>query len=249
MPKNKITQDPDFPEFIRAYRENIRFKYGDDNLKNYPEFGSIDPEKIRLMTGYFLELIYPEWEERVRLDSAFDSLKGFVNTPSKVFGLLGSLGVSLWKIGRFLPESFRAGMAALSSYLTAHSMEERMLEEAKNFIALGESIREERNFKKLLKVIPRQEADEFRKDTVSLFKTLSNNELVDRIIMIMEGIMDKMKNKTSLYSPQDVEGIGLGLSILKRGRDILQTLSESEKALIHSAIDRIEKDYYESAIE
>lgn len=240
-------EDPFFPEFIQAYRNNILVKYGEMNLNRYPEFQTLSREKIQTMTRYFLELLYPEWEERQKLDAAFLSLKGFVSKPSKVFGLIGSLGISLWKIGRFLPEAFRAGMAALSSYTTAHDMESELLRAAKESQIKGQNINEEQNFRVLLTVIPRDEADKFRKDTVSLFRTLTHNELVDRIILIMGSIIEKMKSNTKLYSREDIDGISLGLSILCQGREILSTLSEEEKSLMLCAIDRIEKDYYEES--
>jgi hypothetical protein len=241
-----IADDPDFPKLIKAYRTNILVKYGEINLKNYPEFNRLSQEKIHTMTRYFMELLYPEWGERQKLDSAFLSLKGFVQKPSKVFGLIGSLGISLWKIGRFLPEAFRAGIAALSSYLTAHDMEADLLIEAKKFISRGEDINQELIFQKMLTVIPRNDAEKFRKDTVALFRTLTHNELVDRIILIMDNIIVKMKSNTKLYSKEDIDGISLGLSILKQGREILSTLDQEEKDLMLEAIDRIEKDYYEA---
>jgi hypothetical protein len=244
----KITDDKDFPLFIQAYRTNILVKYGEKNLSHYPEFQSLSRDKIERMTRYFLELLYPEWEERIRLDDAFQSLKGFVSKPSKVFGLIGSLGLSLWKIGKYLPESFRAGVAALSSYLTAHKMEAQLLNEAKINIQSGRSLEDEAVFKSMLATIPKAEAEEFRKDTVALFRTLTNQELVDRIIHIMENLIDKMKEKPNIYNQKEIDGISLGLSILIQGRAILDTLSDGEKDLMLVAIDRIEKDYYESCL-
>lgn len=245
--KMKITEDPDFPKLIDAYRNNILTKYGKENLENYPEFQALSEEKIEIMTQYFMKLLYPEWEERQRLDSAFGSLKGFVQKPSKVFGLIGSLGLSLWKIGKYLPEAFRAGLAALSSYLAAHEMEAELLREAKPYILRGENLKDEKIFRKLLPVIPKDQAEKFRKDIVSLFKTLTNEILVDRIVMIMANLVEKMKSKQDLYTTEDIEGISLGLSILQQGKSILEKLNDEEKNLMLSAIDRIEKDYYESA--
>jgi Trp operon repressor len=241
-----LTDDTFFPMLIAAYRKNILLKYSEERMRKYPEYQGIPREKIDLLVRYFLELLYPEMEKRKQLDQAFAALKGFVQNPSKVFGLLGSLGVSLWKIGKYLPQAFRAGMSSLSSYITAHDMERRLLEAAKPFLVKGVSIEEEHQFQGLLALIPRAEAEKFRKDIVALFRTLTNTELVDRIILILDSLIQKMKSKPSLYTEVDVTGISLGYSILVQGKKILETLEESEKTLMISAIDQIEKDYYES---
>lgn len=243
-----LKSDPDFSKLISAYRKNIRDKYAIERIKLYPQFSHIREDAIARMVTYFLELLYPEISERIELDNAFASLKSFVHNPSKVFGLLGSLGLSLWKIGKYLPQAFQSGIAALSSYLTAHEFEHRLLAGAKIQLQQGKDILLEENFKKLLALIPISEAEKFRKDTVSLFRTLSNDELVDRIILIMDSIIQKMRDKPKLYSAQDIKGIELGLSILKKGKHILESLSDSEKVLVIDAINLIEKDYFESCL-
>lgn len=243
-----LKTDPDFPKLISAYRKNIRDKYSLDRIKAYPQFAEIREDAIERMVSYFLELLYPELKERIELDNAFASLKGFVQNPSKVFGLIGSLGLSLWRIGKYLSKAFQSGIAALSSYLTAHEFENRLLVGAKEKILNGKDILLEENFKELLAIIPIAEAEKFRKDTVSLFRTLSNDELVDRIILILDSIIQKMKEKPSLYSSQDIKGIELGLSILTKGKKILLNLSKTEKVLVIDAINQIEKDYYESCL-
>jgi Trp operon repressor len=241
--------DPDFPELINAYRKNIRLKYDLKRIEKYPQFSHLRKDRIELMVSYFLELLYPPIQERIELDSAFASLKGFVHNPSKVFGLIGSLGISLWRIGRYLPQAFSSGLAALSSYLTAHNFEKILLDGAKKMWAQGLDIKEEENFMKLLSLIPKSQADQFREDIVSLFRTLSNEELVDRIILIMESIIQKMIQKKKIYTEEDILGIQLGLGILKKGRLILDSLSKDEKELFVKAIDQIEKDYFESCLE
>ncbi len=245
MKKTDAIRDELFPRFIQAYRKNILIRYGEENLSRYPEFQVLSREKKEQLIRYFLELLYPEWENRIQLDLAFQSLKGFVFSPAKVFGLIGSLGLSIWKMGRYLPEAFRAGIAALSSYVTAHEMEQRLLEEGRRLTQEGKSMEEETTFQSMIAVIPRTEAEEFRRDVVALFRTLTNEELVDRILWIMDRILQKMQEKSNLYSKEEMEAIALGISILKQGKKILENLSESEKKLMLTAIDRIERDYYE----
>jgi hypothetical protein len=243
-----LVDDPLFPAFIAAYRKNIRDKYNWTFLSRDATVRTIGEEKVEQMLAYFLELLYPELEERKRLDQAFQSLSGFIHQPAKVWGLLGSIGLSLWKIGKYLPQAFRAGMAALSAYVTAHSFEGILIEGIREHKFTESELLQESNFKKLLARIPKSEADEFRKDTVSLFATLSQDELVDRILEILASILGKMKEKTNLYTPQDREGIQLGRDILLKGRAILKGLSLNERNVMLQTIERVEREYFESCI-
>lgn len=238
--------DPDFAELIEAYRHNIHCKYSQANLAKYPEFVVLPPEKLETLIQYFLDLVYPSYEKRKELDRAFSSLKHFVHSPSKVFHLLTGLGFSLWTMGRYLPEAFSAGIMALHSYLNAHALEDLLLDASKPFLRRGESIRDEKIFRILLKTIPPEKADLFRKETTALFRTLTHRQVVDRIIRILEVLVAKMESHPDVYTEQDRSGIGHGLYILREGRRLLETLTDSESEIVVRAIDRIEEDYYQS---
>ena len=156
---DKIIYDPDFAVVIKAYRQSLIQRYSRENISKYKEFSRIKQETIDKLTTYFLELLYPEYEVRLKLDNAFDSLAGFVNSPSKFLGLLGNIGYAIFKFGRHLTSAIRAGMAALSSYLVAHKFERDLLINGKEMIRQGIDITQETNFELLVSKIPKEEAD------------------------------------------------------------------------------------------
>ncbi|MDV6235747.1 hypothetical protein CH379_008920 [Leptospira ellisii] len=243
-----LLHDPDFPVLIRAYRSSLMRRYSASNLERYPEFKTIPRSTIDSLLGYFLELLYPEYEGRVLLDGAFQSLSGFVHSPSKVFGLIGSLGAAAFSFGKHLGAAFRTGFAALNSYLTARRFETLMFEFAKEELKKGNDPEDPNVFRAIIAQVPKTEADQFRIDLVKLVETLSNRELLDKIVSMMRAIVRKMDSKPKTYTKLEVEGIGLGLSILEKGRELFEGLSEDEMKRILAAVDRIETDFFEDAL-
>ncbi|TGK01701.1 hypothetical protein EHO59_11380 [Leptospira semungkisensis] len=243
-----LWNEPEFPKLILAYREALKRRYSVQNISKYPRFVSIPKERVDLLVRYFLELLYPEWEGRQKLNGAFESLAGFVHSPSKVFGLLGSLSSAVFKLGRHLKSAFQAGFAALHSYVTAQRFEEIMFVASKKLLSEGSDLQDPNIFSKVLASVPKKDADQFREDIVKLFRTLSDRELLNKIKQLMEAVVNTMRSKPKTYTEQEVDGILLGVGILTKGEELFEGMSREEMDLVLEAIDRIEKDAFEEAI-
>ncbi|MCW7470364.1 hypothetical protein [Leptospira kanakyensis] len=241
---SKVLNHPLFQELIVMYQSSLKKRYSDENLKLYPEFSSIPRSKIDQLLHFFLEYLYPEYSKRKELDAAFDALSGFVNHPTKIWGILGNLALSIFRFGKHFPMALKAGLAALQSYVTAHQFEEELvmeLDRQENQIGLLGS---EFAMETLIAKVEKKKADAFRKDIGGLFKVFSDAELIRKIILIMEDILLKMESKGTVYTEEDRKGISLGVSILKEGREIFDEMKNEEITLVLQAIDRIEEDFY-----
>lgn len=245
---DKVIFDPDFAKIIEAYRKSLIKKYSYENISRYEEFSNIKKETVDKLISYFLELLYPEHEVRLKLDNAFDSLAGFVNSPPKFIALLGNIGYAIFKFGRHLTSAIRAGIAALTSYLIAHRFEKDLLINGKELIQEGIDITKEENFEILISKIPREEAEKFRHDIVRLFSALSNTELLEKIIEIMEHVIEKMEKRPRVYSKSEVDGIKMGMDIINKGKEVFYELKHEEIKLILKGIDTIEKDFFEDIL-
>lgn len=246
---SKVLDHPLFQELIVMYQKSLQKRYSEENLKLYPEFRSIPRNTIDRLLHFFLEYLYPEYSKRKELDAAFDALSGFVNHPTKIWGILGNLAMSIFRFGKHFPMALKAGLAALHSYVTAHQFEEELvmeLDRRENKLSLLES---EFAMDSLITKVEKKKADAFRKDIGALFNVFSDADLVRKIILIMEDILIKMESKGNLYTLEDRKGITLGVSILKEGRAIFDQMKEEEITLILQAIDTIEEDFYQKACE
>lgn len=247
---NKINplEEKEFGLLIIAYRRSLQKRYSRENLNRFQEFTSIDQGTVDRLTSYFLELLYPELEERIKLDQAFAALASFVHSPEKMWGLLGSIGTIIFKFGKQFFSAAKAGVSALKSYVTAHKFESILYEHAKELLKEGKDIEEEIYFNRLIASIPKKEADDFRHQIVSLFSTLSRKDLLDKILEVMDYVIMKMKTKPETYTENDIGGISLGKGIIIRGKDVFTELSQEKIQLILKGIDTIEKDFYERAL-
>jgi hypothetical protein len=248
MNKQTPLQEKEFGLLILAYRKSLQKRYSRENLNRFTEFTSIDQATVDRLTSYFLELLYPELEERIKLDQAFDALASFVHSPEKMWGLLGSVGTIIFKFGKQFFSAAKAGVSALRSYVTAHKFEAILYEQAKGLIEEGKNIEEAIYFNKLIANIPKKDADEFRHQIVSLFATLSKKDLLDKILEVMDYVISKMKQKSETYTQADIDGISLGKGIIIRGKGVFTELSQEKIQLILKGIDTIEKDFYERAL-
>ncbi|MBP9885470.1 MAG: hypothetical protein KBF93_04205 [Leptospiraceae bacterium] len=241
-------EEKEFGLLIIAYRRSLQKRYSRENLNRFQEFTSIDQGTVDRLTSYFLELLYPELEERIKLDQAFAALASFVHSPEKMWGLLGSIGTIIFKFGKQFFSAAKAGVSALKSYVTAHKFESILYEHAKELLKEGKDIEEEIYFNRLIASIPKKEADDFRHQIVSLFSTLSRKDLLDKILEVMDYVIMKMKTKPETYTENDIGGISLGKGIIIRGKDVFTELSQEKIQLILKGIDTIEKDFYERAL-
>ena len=241
-------EEKEFGLLIIAYRRSLQKRYSRENLNRFQEFTSIDQGTVDRLTSYFLEFLYPELEDRIKLDQAFAALASFVHSPEKMWGLLGSIGTIIFKFGKQFFSAAKAGVSALKSYVTAHKFESILYEHAKELLKEGKDIEEEIYFNRLIASIPKKEADDFRHQIVSLFSTLSRKDLLDKILEVMDYVIMKMKTKPETYTENDIGGISLGKGIIIRGKDVFTELSQEKIQLILKGIDTIEKDFYERAL-
>ncbi|MDZ4725813.1 MAG: hypothetical protein SH817_06635 [Leptospira sp.] len=242
-----LINHPLFPKVISAYQISLKKRYSEESLKRYPTFDIIPRNTIELLINFFIEYLYPEYEKRLELDSAFRSLSGFVHNPAKLWGILGNLAASIFRFGRHFPAALKAGLAALHSYVTAHTFEEILIRETDVESKFGDPFADENGFLRILARIPQSDADAFRSDIGKLFRIFTDRLLVEKIILILEDVLKKMISKGKLYSEDDHRAITLGINILKEGRFIFDSLAVTQMNLIIQAIDTIEKDFFQEA--
>ncbi|MCB1143508.1 MAG: hypothetical protein H7A24_11530 [Leptospiraceae bacterium] len=248
MDSNNYLEDEQFSLIIEAYRKSLILRYSEEKIENFPDLNALDRGTIDKLIHYFLELLYPPYEERKHLDNAFQSLNNFVHSPTKLFGVIGNLPYAIMRFGKMLIQALQAGISALRSYLAAHKFERVLYIKAKPLIDQGLDISEEKVFNSLIAQIPKKDADEFREQVIKLFEVLSKRELLEKVQDVMQHVIEKMESKPRLYSQQEVAGIKLGYGIIEKGKELFMNLNEHEIRIILRGIDFIEKEFYESAI-
>jgi hypothetical protein len=243
----EIIFDKNFELIIVAYRKSLIRRYSVENLSRFKELEKVDRATIDKLVHYFLELLYPPYSTRLELDNAFHSLGGFINTPAKLFGVLGNIGYAIVKFGKLLLRAMHAGIAALKSYLAAHKFEKELYQQALPYIEAGKDISEEDIFNSLIGKIPKEEADAFREQVVNLFRFLAKKDLLEKIQQVMLHVIAKMERKKHIYTESDLKGIRMGYDIIEKGKEVFSILTDEEIALTLKGIDMVEKDFFDRA--
>jgi hypothetical protein len=230
---------------INKYRAVVASRYEYKNVKKtlvLPE--NITPEIVETLRQYFLTSLYPEPEQRAKLDVAFAELENYVLHPGKVWDLLGNITSAIFKFGFQFPAAIKAGLISLEAYTSAKHFENTLTS-----AALQKELKlpvTDKQFYECLVAIPKQDLYRFISELEQLFASFTNTELLGKTISIMEDVIAKMKAKKDMYSKNEIEAIELGLDIMRKGYDlfieydddmkkeILQLITDSEKKFIDS---------------
>lgn len=239
MPQNTHTEER---HIIDKFREMVAKRYNYDDLKERFDMPpSITPEVIADVEEYFLGTIYPEYEERQRLELAFGNLAGYIRQPKKVWGLFGNMAGALFKFGRHFLQAFKAGLASLDSFVGAKKFEQNMAEIAnKNGIAPPMSDEE---YEDCYYQMDRTEIVQFINDVKSLFGAMVNTPLLLKTIDILDSVIETMAKNPKTYPPADVDGIRLGRALLHRGYELFSKYDETTKQIMVDIIYRNEMWY------
>lgn len=230
---------------INKYRAVVAARYEYKNVKKNLQLpDNITPEIVETLRQYFLTNLYPEPEQRAKLDAAFSELENYVMHPAKVWDLLGNITSAIFKFGFQFPAAIKAGLISLEAYTSAKHFENTLTS-----AALQKGFKmpvSDKQFYDCLIAIPKNDLYRFISELEQLFASFTNTTLLGKTISIMEDVIAKMKAKNEMYSDNEIEAIELGLDIMRKGYDLfihydddmkkemLQLITDSEKKFIDS---------------
>lgn len=229
---------------IIGYRRLIVDRYQYAYLKsNFELPDSFDEIRVNRFRNYFLDNIYPEPQKRDELNEAFDSLDDYIKQPDKLLRLLVESAKLLFKHGRHLPKILSAGMKALRSFRSANSFEHKLVEQA---IASGKTAPyASADMEQFIGSLDKRDIESFIVNSQSLFETLHDRELVQKIKEIVEHLIDKMKSQPEHYSDKEISGLELGRDIISGGDSLFAELSKDEQFQIFEFVVSLEKNVIE----
>lgn len=227
---------------IALYRELVAERYTYDNLQQAVELPpEIDRQTVDEIRTFFLQYVYPPADEREQLEAAFSHLEEYVSKPNKVWYLLGDMASAVMRFGLQLPKALRAGVLTLESYLNARRFEDMMLREAKE---QGLEVPMEREqFIALMAALPRHKVEHFINEVGTMFNMLSDTKLAGKTIQIIEDVIDKMLKHPAVYTAEEVEGIKLGLNILKEGYELMRRYDRPTQREIVKTVKKAELQF------
>lgn len=226
---------------ITAYRDLIRDRYDYDKLKNRPDLPSgFSREKVDAFRDYFLTYIYPDPARRAELDAAFVTLDSFVRQPDKLLRILRDSAALVFKFGRHLPKVLASGMNALRSFRAASAFEEKLIE---NAVALNlPEPYNTQDVNRLIGMLSPAEINDFVDSSVKLFETLHDRKLVKKIIAMIGALLEKMRKKPEVYSPDEIRGLEIGYETIAKGDALFETLTAEEQRELLVLVEQLERE-------
>jgi len=230
---------------IDVYRGLIGSRYDYDILLAEGKLKKdISPEIVLSIKNFFLNDVYPDAAKRNQIEAAFETLGSYVSQPAKAMGLFGSVTSAIFIFGRHLPAAINAGVVTLQSFLEARKLEHKILKAAKDNFLQKDLTQED--MKRCIAAIPQQELQAFIKDVKEMFLLMSDTELLEKTIRIIDMVIDKMKAKPKLYSAEELAGITLGRNILHNGLNLFKNYNPKLKKAIAETIYDIEMSFINS---
>jgi len=236
MTRTEILQD-----IIEGYRNSIRERYQYPKLhQTYDIPETIGEETVVGFRDFFLDYVYPNYERRMELDKAFQSLDDYLKQPQKLIQLVLDTSKLIFRYGRHLPKILNTGVKALQSFRAATKFEHIFIEEAiKNNIKPPYDLAK---IDRLIGSLSKAEIEDFIVTTESLFETLHDKVLMGKIIDIIQHLVAIMRNKEKIYTTSQIKGLEFGLETLKEGSRLFNALAPIDQVLLISLVTQIERD-------
>lgn len=239
MSNNNMTGEHDI---IDKFREMVVKRYEYEGIKQRFDLPpSITPEVINDVKDYFLGTIYPDFQERQKLEYAFGNLANYIKQPKKIWGLFGNMAGAVFKFGRHFIQAFKAGFASLDSFVGAKKFEQNMADIA-NKNGFKPPISDE-EYELCYYQLERSDIIQFINDVKSLFAAMVNIPLLLKTIDILDNVAETMLKHPNVYPAEDVKGIRLGRDLLHRGYVLFSKYDETTKQLMVDIIYKNEMWY------
>ena len=235
MQKDKTLQ------IISGYRSTIASRYQYQLIKDKYEIpNSITEETVDELRNYFLNYIYPEFEKREELNAAFKSLDEYIEHPSKLLVVLKDALKLVFKYGIHLPKILNAGLDAMKTFQAATKFENSLVKEAINNKI--EAPFDHKKIDSLIKLLSRQEIEEFIQISESLFEILHDRVLIEKIEEVIEYLISVMKKNEAFYTQNQIHGLEIGYEMIIEGDKLFNKLSKEDQLRFVILIMKIEND-------
>jgi len=152
---------------------------------------------------------------------------------------MDSVGI-LFKYGRHLPKILRTGLKAMQSFKKASDFEAQLAKAAIRSNRKAPFSKSDIEY--FTGLLSRKDVNDFIEDSLSLFETLHDRELVKQIIDIVKHIINKMKLRPSVYAQKEIMGLELGRDLIVNGDKLFESLTKQEQDLLFKMVVKIERD-------
>lgn len=231
-------------EVIIAYRRMVEQRYQFAHItERYDIPESFTEERVDQYRAYFLNYIYPPPERREQIDRAFNSLDTFLVQPNKILSILRDSTMVLLRHGRHLPRILKASLHAFRSFRAANAFEEQLVNTAKK--QQMQPPFSNTDVERMIASLSRKNVDHFIDMNRTMLETLYDRKLMKEITSVVEAIVGNMRGHLQSYSLDEIQGMEIGLEMIREGNRLFQEMNRSDQLRIFNIIISLEVDVLE----
>ena len=245
MSRSGLSEDTALTNAVMdAYRDVIHDRYQYENLVQSFELPEgVDKEMVDSIRAYFLDYVYPSSQDRQMLTEGFNSLKGYVSQPARMFSILSNLTGPVLKLGFFIPKAIKAAFNSLEAYNSAKVIEKELTLAAKS-MGLKPPISKEKAIN-CVGHISKDKVMDFSEQIATLFNSFIDEALLLKTIILLDEVAAFIKRNLGEYSEKELNALIMGKSIITQGFELLSRYDSKLKKTLVSTVYEIEIKCFE----
>ncbi|HNY86605.1 MAG TPA: hypothetical protein PKN23_08905 [Candidatus Hydrogenedentes bacterium] len=229
--------------FLRAELEK---RYAPEALSRAEDFAGVPPDTVEAFRAFVLGRVYPEPEERSKLNEAFETLHQLLRSPARLRSLLSVALSAFWRLGRRLPAAAQAGRLTLETFEKVRRVEELV---ARTFQDADVSASTRPDDKKLLAVLaplPKKPFLELADALTALLRALSDESVLHAGLELTRTLESATAKNPAKWTAQEREGLRLARETLEEATALFSLLPPDRRAPLIQGIARIEEEWANS---
>ncbi len=234
-----------FEAIVTSYRQAIDNRYQVEKLQRFKELSPLRESSIVAIRLFFLEYIYPPFHKREKRDSSLEAMSNIIKSPRKIWPLTRIAFRMANELGRNLGLAIKAGFHSMESYTKSTGLEKLMLIAAQKQKLNINNFRNEDILKKIIASLPKEKVFQFQKEIIAFFRSITQPELLEKMITTMYISYQVMNEHQKIYSVQEIKGLSYGIEMMKATHNLFCQMKPQEISLVIQAIELVEKDWHE----
>lgn len=228
---------------IAFLRAGLQRRYTPEALSGAEEFAGISADTVAAFQAFVLGRVYPEPEERRKLNDAFETLHHLLRSPGRLRSLLSVALSAFWRLGRKLPAAAQAGRLTLETFEKVRRVEELV---ARAFQDAGISPGTRPDDKKLLAVLaplPKQPFLDLADALTALLRALSDESVLEAGLELTRTLESATAKNPAKWTAQERDGLRLARETLEEATALFSLLPPDRRPNLIQGIARIEEEW------
>ncbi len=231
---------------VNFLRGELESRYSRENLARFGEFESLPEEVLTAFRTFVLDRIYPEPENRMQLNRAFETLEALLHSPTRIQPLVRATMGSFWRLGRKIPAAIQAGRRTMQAFGHMCEVEEIMVGAAlaNGLPSRGAKVQDE--LAGLFNELPPEPFEQLVNGLVALLRSLSDRAMLDAALEIARKLERLILNSPKKWTEAEKAGVTLARETLEEGLALFTLLDPEQTETLIEGVERVEWDWIET---